>query len=73
MNSQVERSQRVRLKKNDENVGTTKNTKKMTAAGRQNQKGYGLFLRAVGAGAVTAGVTAPRAFTSVDMVVMTSP
>jgi hypothetical protein len=34
MNSQVERSQRVRLKKNDENVGTTKNTRKMTAAGR---------------------------------------
>ena len=39
MNSQSVRSQRVRLKKNDENVGTTKNTKKMTAAGRQNQYG----------------------------------
>jgi hypothetical protein len=37
MNSQSVRSQRVRLKKNDENVGTMKKTKKTRAAGRQNQ------------------------------------
>jgi hypothetical protein len=34
MNSQSVRFQRVRLKKNDEKVGTMKNTPKMTAAGR---------------------------------------